>query len=394
MDYSERALELHALHHGKLEVVSKVPITSADDLSVAYTPGVAEPCRAIAADPDAVWTYTSKANTVAVVTNGTAVLGLGDIGPSAALPVMEGKCVLFKELGGVDAVPICLDLRDPDEIIAAVKAIAPAYGGINLEDIASPACFEIERVLEEQLDIPVFHDDQHGTAIVVASAVINALRVVGKRIEDIKIVHNGPGAAGQAIIKMLMGLGATNIIAVDITGTLYEGGPALDDYKRELAKATNPGKVKGGLAEAIQGADMFIGTSVGNVLTQDMVRCMADDAIVFAMANPNPEIPYADAIAAGAAVVGTGRSDNPNQVNNVLCFPGLFKGALRVRARDITQNMKLAAAYAIADLIPEEELSSTNIIVSALDDRVAAAVADAVAKAAVEDGVARAPELL
>ncbi|MCH4054382.1 MAG: NAD-dependent malic enzyme [Atopobiaceae bacterium] len=389
MDFYAEALKLHEEHHGKISVSSKVPIETRDDLSVAYTPGVAEPCRKIHDDPTQAWRYTCKANTIAVVTNGTAVLGLGDIGPMAGLPVMEGKAVLFKRFGGVDAFPICLDARTPEEVIAATKAIAPGFGGINLEDIKSPDCFEIERVLERDLDIPVFHDDQHGTAIVVTAALLNALAVVGKRIEDVRIVHNGPGAAGNAIIKMMLAAGARHIIACDEFGSLYPGRDNMDPYKAELADLTNPEGYQGTLAEAMAGADVLVGTSKGNLVSQEMVRSMAERPIVFAMANPTPEISYEDARAAGAAVVGTGRSDNPNQINNLLCFPGLFKGALAVRSRDINDDMKVAAARAIAGCVPAEERGPESIIPSALDPKVAAAVAHAVAKAAIGSGSAR-----
>ena len=391
MDYNKAALEMHAAHHGKLEVISKVPVKTRDDLSTAYTPGVAEPCRKICQNPDDVYTYTTKGNMVAVVTNGTAVLGLGDIGPEAGLPVMEGKCVLFKEFGGVNAVPICLDTKDPAEVIRAVELIAPSFGGVNLEDIRSPECFEIERVLEEKLDIPVFHDDQHGTGIVVTAALLNALKVVGKDIAKVKIVQNGPGAAGTAIIKMLMAAGATDITAVDEHGILYEGRPAgLKDPKAWLATVTNPRHLTGGLAEAVKGADVFIGTSIAGALTPEMAATMAPGAVVFAMANPNPEIMPDAAKAAGVAVVGTGRSDFPNQINNVLAFPGVFKGALSVRARDINNEMKVAAAKAIAGIISDEERSAENIIPGAFDPRVVEAVSAAVAQAARDSGVARA----
>ena len=390
MDFNKAALEMHETHHGKVGIVSKVEVKTRDDLSTAYTPGVAEPCRKIRENPDDVYKYTFKSNMVAVVSNGTAVLGLGDIGPEAGLPVMEGKAVLFKEFGGVDAFPICIDAHDAASVIAACKAIAPTFGGINLEDIKSPECFEIEETLERELDIPVFHDDQHGTAIVVTAALINALRVVGKKMEDVHIVLNGPGAAGTAIIKMLQVAGAKNIVAVDEHGILYPGRPAgLADHKEWLATVTNPERLTGTLADAVRGADVFIGTSVAGALTTEMAATMAPDAIVFAMANPNPEIMPDAAKAAGVRVIGTGRSDFPNQVNNVLCFPGLFKGALSVRARDINNEMKLAAAYAIADLITDADRSEENIIPGAFDPRVAEAVANAVAKAARETGVAR-----
>lgn len=391
MDYNAAALAMHKAHHGKLTVNSLVEVRDKDALSTAYTPGVAEPCRKIKENPDDVYTYTLKGRTVAVVTNGTAVLGLGNIGPEAGLPVMEGKCVLFKEFGGVDAFPICLNAKTKEEVVAAVKAIAPTFGGINLEDIRSPECFDIEAELERDLDIPVFHDDQHGTAIIVLAGVLNALKVVGKRIEDIRIVQNGPGAAGTAIIKMLQTAGAKDIIAVDEHGILVPGRPAgFVGHKEALAESTNPRRVTGGLADAIRGADLFIGTSVAGALTPEMAATMAPDAIVFAMANPTPEIMPDAAKAAGVRIIGTGRSDFPNQVNNVLAFPGIFKGALSVRARDINASMKLAAARAIASLIPDEELNEKNILPKAFDPRVAPAVADAVAQAARESGVARA----
>ena len=390
MDYNAAALEMHKANRGKLSVNSLVEVKDRDALSTAYTPGVAEPCRKIHQNPDDVYTYTLKGRTVAVVTNGTAVLGLGNIGPQAGLPVMEGKCVLFKEFGGVDAFPICLDAKTKEEVVAAVKAIAPTFGGINLEDIRSPECFDIEAELERDLDIPVFHDDQHGTAIIVLAGVLNALKVVGKRIQDVRIVQNGPGAAGTAIIKMLQTAGAKDIIAVDEHGILVPGRPAgFVDHKAALAEQTNPRRVTGGLAEAIRGADIFIGTSIAGALTPELAATMAPDAIVFAMANPTPEIMPDAAKAAGVRIIGTGRSDFPNQVNNVLAFPGIFKGALSVRARDINPAMKLAAAHAIAALIPDGELNEENILPKAFDPRVAQAVADAVAKAARESGVAR-----
>lgn len=390
MDYNAAALAMHKENRGKLTVNSLVEVRDRDALSTAYTPGVAEPCRKIKENPEDVYTYTLKGRTVAVVTNGTAVLGLGNIGPEAGLPVMEGKCVLFKEFGGVDAFPICLNAKTKEEVVAAVKAIAPTFGGINLEDIRSPECFEIEAELERDLDIPVFHDDQHGTAIIVLAGVLNALKVVGKRIEDIRIVQNGPGAAGTAIIKMLQTAGAKDIIAVDEHGILVPGRSAgFEGHKAALAEATNPRRVTGGLAEAIRGADLFIGTSIAGALTPELAVTMAPDAIVFAMANPTPEIMPDAAKAAGVRIIGTGRSDFPNQVNNVLAFPGIFKGALSVRARDINADMKLAAAKAIAALIPDEELNEENILPKAFDPRVAQAVADAVAKAARESGVAR-----
>ena len=390
MDYNAAALAMHEKNRGKLTVQSLVPVKDRDALSTAYTPGVAEPCRRIAKNPEDVYKYTLKGRTVAVVTNGTAVLGLGNIGPEAGLPVMEGKCALFKEFGGVDAFPICLNAGTKEEVVAAVKAIAPTFGGINLEDIRSPECFAIEEELERDLDIPVFHDDQHGTAIIVLAGVLNALKVVGKDIRSIRVVQNGPGAAGTAIIRMLQTAGVQDIIAVDEHGILVPGRSAgLEGHKAALAERTNPRRVTGGLAEAIRGADLFIGTSVAGALTPEMAASMAPDAIVFAMANPNPEIMPDAAKAAGVRVVGTGRSDFPNQVNNVLAFPGIFKGALSVRARDINDEMKLAAAHALAALIPDAELSEENILPKAFDPRVADAVAGAVAKAARESGVAR-----
>ena len=389
MDYNETALRMHREHRGKIEIAPKVAVRDRDALSTAYTPGVAEPCREIARDPAAVWELTARGNFVAVVSDGSAVLGLGNIGPLAAMPVMEGKALLFKEFGGVDAVPLCLDVHESADIIAAVRAVAPSFGGINLEDISAPKCFEIEEVLERELDIPVFHDDQHGTAIVVTAALINALRVVGKKMEDVHIVLNGPGAAGTAIIKMLMTAGARDIIAVDQFGTLYKGCNSAEAHKNWLGEVTNPRQIKGGLKEAIEGADVFIGVSRPGILTTELCKTMNKDAIVFAMANPTPEIMPDEAKAGGVRVMATGRSDFPNQVNNVLCFPGLFKGALSVRARDINNEMKLAAAYAIADLITDADRSEENIIPGAFDPRVAEAVANAVAKAARETGVAK-----
>lgn len=390
MDYYEKSLEMHAQHHGKIEVVSKVPVKTRDDLSTAYTPGVAQPCRAIAQNPADAYTYTSKGNLVAVVSNGTAVLGLGNIGAAASQPVMEGKAILFKEFGGVDAFPICLDTQDPEKVMEAVRMIAPVFGGINLEDIASPACFTIEETLERELDIPVFHDDQHGTAIVVTAALLNALRVVNKDIGSIRVVLNGPGAAGTAIIKMLLAAGVKDVIACDENGILYkERGVGIADHKAMLCAITNLGGMRGTLADAIVGADVFIGVSVGGALKPEMVRTMAKDPIVFAMANPVPEITPEEAKAAGVRVMGTGRSDYPNQINNVLAFPGVFKGALQVRSRDINTAMKVAAAHAIADLVRDDERSEEYIIPGAFDPRVADAVAQAVARAARETGVAR-----
>ena len=390
MDFYAASLELHAAHHGKISVESKVPLETRDDLSTAYTPGVAQPCLAIAEDPATAYTYTAKGNAVAVVSDGSAVLGLGNIGAAAAAPVMEGKSVLFKRFGGVDAYPICLDTQDTEEIIKCVKAIAPVFGGINLEDISSPRCFEIEQRLEAELDIPVFHDDQHGTAIVVTAALMNALRLTGRNIADVRVVRNGPGAAGTAITQMLMVAGVRDIICCDRTGALVPGRAKLDVHKAELAEITNPRRFSGTLAEALVGADVFVGVSAANALSQDMVREMAPNPIVFAMANPVPEIMYEDALAAGAAVVGTGRSDTPNQINNVLAFPGIFRGALDARARNITPEMKLAAARAIAGLVTDAELRADYIVPGALDPRVAPAVAAAVAEAARTAGVARA----
>lgn len=389
-DVYERSLELHEKNKGKLSVVSKVKVGNREDLSLAYSPGVAEPCRKIASNKEDVYKYTAKGNLVAVVTDGTAVLGLGDIGPEAALPVMEGKCVLFKEFGDVDAIPICLDTKDTEEIIRTVKLIAPGLGGINLEDISAPRCIEIETRLKQELDIPVFHDDQHGTAIVVAAGLINALKVVNKKIEDIKVVVNGAGAAGSSIIKLVKKLGAKEIIAIDRVGILRRSDKDKYDFsKKELAEITNSKDIAGGLVDAIVGADVFIGVSAPNVLSKDMVRSMNKDAIVFAMANPTPEIMPEEALEAGAAIVGTGRSDYPNQINNVLVFPGLFKGALRAKSKKITEEMKIAAAEGLASLIKDEELRKDYIIPDPFDKRVAEAVAIAVEKIAKEQGICR-----
>ena len=382
MNYMEEALKLHQKYRGKLEVTSKVPIKSKDDLSIAYTPGVAQPCLEIAKDESLVYEYTTKGNMVAVVTDGTAVLGLGDIGPKAALPVMEGKAILFKEFAGVDAVPICLDTKDTEEIIRTVRYLAPAYGGINLEDISAPRCFEIEERLEKELDIPVFHDDQHGTAIVCTAALTNGLKVVGKKIEEIKVVINGAGSAGCAIVKMLLHAGVKQLIMADIDGVVYKGRKENTPILEKMANITNPDQCKGSLKDVIQGADVFIGVSAPNVLSIPMAKAMNKNPIVFAMANPNPEITYEDAKKADIAVLGTGRSDYPNQINNVLAFPGLFRGALDARARDITYEMKLAAAEAIASLVDAKDLSAEYIIPSAFDPRVAPAVAQAVMDAA------------
>jgi malate dehydrogenase (oxaloacetate-decarboxylating) len=389
MNYFEESLKLHEEKVGKIEVVSKVKVNTREDLSLAYTPGVAEPCRKIHENEENVYKYTSKGNLVAVVTDGTAVLGLGDIGPKAGLPVMEGKAILFKEFADVDAFPICLATKDVDEIVRTVKLIAPGFGGINLEDIGAPRCFEIEEKLKKELDIPVFHDDQHGTAIVVLAGLINALKVVEKKIEDIKVVINGAGAAGTAIAKLLLSSGVKNLIACDKAGILYRGNENVDEAKRELAKVTNPDNIQGTLADALVGADVFIGVSAPGVVSQDMVRAMNKDSILFAMANPTPEIMPEEAKAAGARVIGTGRSDFPNQVNNVLAFPGIFRGALDVRAKEINEEMKIAAAYAIASMIKDEDLNDNNVIPYALDRTVAANVAEAIKKAARESGAAR-----
>ncbi|APF21108.1 NAD(P)-dependent malic enzyme [Clostridium butyricum] len=389
MNYFEESLKLHEKNIGKIQVVSKVHVETRDDLSLAYTPGVAEPCKKIYENEENVYKYTSKGNLVAVVTDGSAVLGLGDIGPKAGLPVMEGKAVLFKEFADVDAFPICLDTKNVDEIVQTVKMIAPGFGGINLEDIGAPRCFEVEKRLKEELDIPVFHDDQHGTAIVVLAGVINALKVVEKKIEDIKVVINGAGAAGTAIAKLLISSGVKNLIACDKVGILYRGIENVDDAKKELAKESNPDNIKGTLADALVGADVFIGVSAPGIVSKDMVKSMNKDAILFAMANPTPEIMPDEAKEAGAKVIGTGRSDFPNQINNVLAFPGIFKGALEVRAKEINEEMKIAAAYAIAEYIKDEELNENNVLPSALDKNVARKVSQAIAKAAIESGVSK-----
>lgn len=389
-DVYQEALKLHEAAKGKLEVGLKVSLDKKEDLSLAYTPGVAQPCREIAKNPDEAYKYTWKSNSVAVVTDGTAVLGLGDIGPAAALPVMEGKSILFKKFGNVDAVPICLDTKDPKEIIQIVKSIAPGFGGINLEDISAPRCVEIERTLIEELDIPVFHDDQHGTAIVVTAGLINALKVVNKKAEDITVVVSGTGAAGSSIIKMIKQLGVKEIYGFNINGiVLTEDQEQYDFLTKELAEITNSQNKRMAMAEALQEADVFIGVSAPKLLTKEMAAGMKKDAIVFAMANPEPEIMYDDAIAAGVRVMGTGRSDFPNQINNVLAFPGLFRGALDVRAKKINEEMKLAASMGLASLVSEEELSETYIIPEAMDPRVAKVVAKAVSEAAVRTHVAR-----
>lgn len=390
MNYNEEALKLHEEHKGKIAVASKVPLTCRDDLSIAYTPGVAEPCRKIHEDKKKVYQYTAKGNLVAVVSDGTAVLGLGNIGPEAAMPVMEGKAILFKSFGDVDAFPICLDTTDTEEIIRTVKNLAPTFGGVNLEDIASPKCFEIEARLEKELDIPVFHDDQHGTAIVVTAALINALKVVGKKMEEIRVVLNGPGAAGTAIIKMLLAAGVKHVTACDENGILYKDrGIGIVDHKKMLCEITNKEDKRGTLADALAGADVFVGVSVAGALKPEMIETMNADPIVFAMANPTPEIMYEEAIAAGVKVMGTGRSDFPNQINNVLAFPGIFRGALDAGARDINYDMKVAAAYAIAELVEPEKLCAEYIIPAALDPKVAPHVAMRVAEAAVKSGAVR-----
>ena len=384
MNYSELSLKMHEENKGKIEVVSKVKVETKDDLSTAYTPGVAEPCRKIHEDKENAYRYTAKGNLIAVVTDGTAVLGLGDIGPEAAMPVMEGKAILFKEFANVDAVPICLNTKDVDEIVETVKRISPTFGGINLEDISAPRCFEIERKLKEELDIPVFHDDQHGTAVVVSSGLINALKIVGKKIEDIKVVVNGSGAAGGAIVRMILGLGVKDVIMCDSKGIIYKGSPTNNWVKEELAQITNKEDIRGGLRDAMKGADVFIGVSVANVVDEEMVKSMNDDAIIFAMANPTPEIFPDVAKKAGAKVVGTGRSDFANQINNVLAFPGIFRGALDARAKDINNDMNIAAAYAIANFIDESELNEEFIIPNALNKDVADAVAKAVKQAGMD----------
>ncbi|HHZ14214.1 MAG: NAD(P)-dependent malic enzyme [Caldicoprobacterales bacterium] len=389
MDIKKEALKLHRQWKGKIEVKNTVEVNNSRDLSLAYTPGVAEPCLAIKDDINLSYEYTRRWNMVAVATDGTAVLGLGDIGPEAGMPVMEGKCVLFKAFADVDAFPLCIKSKDVDEIVKTIKLISGSFGGVNLEDISAPRCFEIERRLKKECDIPIFHDDQHGTAIVVLAAMINALKIVGKDIKDIKVIVNGLGAAGTAITRLLMSMGLKNVIACDIQGAIYDGMEGLDSEKAAMAKITNPQKKKGMLKDVIVGADVFIGVSAPNVLTQDMVKTMAKDAIVFAMANPVPEIMPDLAKEAGARVVGTGRSDFANQINNVLAFPGVFRGALDVRASDINDEMKIAAAQAIAALIGEDELNEDYIIPAAFDERVAPAVAKAVAKAARDSGVAR-----
>lgn len=386
----EEALHIHRENQGKLESKSKVPVRNARDLSLAYSPGVAEPCKEIFEDVETVYEYTMKGNMVAVVSNGTAVLGLGNIGPEASLPVMEGKAVLFKSFAGVDAFPICLRTTDVDQIVETVKLLEPTFGGVNLEDIAAPSCFEIEERLKKETNIPVFHDDQHGTAIVTLAGLINALKLTGKRMSEIKVVANGAGAAGIAIIKLMQRMGVRDIIMCDSKGAIYDGRPyGMNDMKAEVAKWTNRDKIDGGLGDVLKGADVFIGVSVAGALTKEMIENMNDDPIIFAMANPVPEIMPEEAKAAGAKVIGTGRSDFPNQVNNVLAFPGIFRGALDARATHINEEMKVAAVHAIADLVAEEDLDPDYVIPAPFDPRVAPAVAAAVAKTAMETGVAR-----
>lgn len=389
MDHAELAIQKHAEWKGKIEVTTRCPVDSKEALAIAYTPGVAAPCLEIRDDVEKSYEYTRRWNTVAVVTDGTAVLGLGDIGPEAGMPVMEGKCVLFKAFGDVDAIPLCIRSKDVEEIVHTIELLAGSFGGINLEDIAAPRCFEIEKKLIERCDIPIFHDDQHGTAVITMAGVLNALKVVGKKLEEVKIVTSGAGAAGIAIIRLMMSMGLKNVIMTDRKGAIYEGREGLNAIKEEMAKITNRDKQKGSLAEVIKGADVFIGVSAPGTLTGEMVSSMAKDPIIFACANPVPEIFPDEAKAAGAAVVSTGRSDFPNQVNNVLCFPGIFRGALDVRASRITENMKIAAAGALADLVDEKDLSAEYILPDATDPRIRDAVAAAVAKAAREDGVAR-----
>ena len=389
MDYAKVSLEKHYEWKGKIEVVTRTPLDSAEALSLAYTPGVAQPCLEIQKDISKSYELTRRWNTVAVVTDGTAVLGLGDIGPEAGMPVMEGKCALFKAFGDVDAIPLCVRSKDVDEIVNTVRLLSGSFGGINLEDISAPRCFEIEEKLKQCCDIPIFHDDQHGTAVITLAGLMNALKVVGKDMEDIKIVTSGAGAAGIAIIKLLMAMGLKNVIMTDRKGAIYKGREGLNPIKEEMAEVTNLSRKEGILADVIKGADVFIGVSAPGTLTKDMVRSMARDPIVFACANPTPEIFPDEAKEAGAAVVSTGRSDYPNQVNNVLCFPGIFRGALDVRAGDINDEMKIASARALASLVSDDELTADNILPKAFDPRVRDAVAEAAAKAARDSGVAR-----
>ncbi len=389
MDFNKLSLDEHYKWRGKLDIVPKMPLNSIKDLSIAYTPGVAEPCLQIQKDINKSYELTGRWNTIAVVTDGTAVLGLGDIGPEAGMPVMEGKCVLFKKFGDVNAVPICIRSKDVDDIVNTISLISGSFGGINLEDISAPRCFEIERKLKEKTDIPIFHDDQHGTAVVTLAALINALKLAGKKIEEIKVVTSGAGAAGIAIIKLLIAVGLKNIIMCDRIGAIYEGRENLNKEKEEMAKITNKQSVKGTLKEVIKGADVFIGVSAPNTVTEEMVSSMAEKPILFPMANPTPEIMPEKAIAAGAFIVGTGRSDFSNQINNLLAFPGIFRGALDVRAKDINEEMKIAAAYALANTIKESDLTTEYIIPSPFDPRIKEKVSNAVAKAAKETNVAR-----
>ncbi len=389
VDYAKESLRMHYEWKGKLEMTARASVGDREALSLAYTPGVAQPCLEIQKDVSKSYELTRRWNTVAVVTDGTAVLGLGDIGPEAGMPVMEGKCVLFKEFGGVDAIPLCVRSKDVDDIVNTVALLAGSFGGVNLEDISAPRCFEIERKLKERCDIPIFHDDQHGTAVITLAGLINALKLVGKKIDEVKIVTSGAGAAGIAIIRLLMSMGLKNVIMTDRTGAIYEGREGLNPIKQEMARITNRSRERGTLAEVIRGADVFIGVSAPGTLTKEMVRSMAKDPIIFACANPTPEIFPEEAKAGGAAVVSTGRSDYPNQVNNVLAFPGIFRGALDVRASDINDEMKVAAAYALAGLVGENELNADYILPAAFDPRVKDAVAQAVAKAARKSGVAR-----
>lgn len=389
MDYNSLSLKMHEEHKGKVEVVSKVAVKNRDDLSTAYTPGVAEPCRKIRDNKADVYKYTCKGNMVAVVSDGTAVLGLGDIGPEAAIPVMEGKSILFKEFGGVDAFPICLDTKDVDEIVETVKRIAPVFGGINLEDISAPRCFEIEKRLKEELDIPVFHDDQHGTAIVVSAGLINALKLVGKPFDEANVVINGAGSAGISICKLLLQLGIGNVVLVDRQGALCPGQDWMNPAQAEMAEITNKDRQTGSLAEIMKGKDVFVGVSAPNIVTAEMVASMAADPIVFAMANPTPEIMPEEAAKGGVRVMATGRSDYPNQINNVLVFPGIFRGALDAKATGITEEMKMAAAKAIASIVTDDEFKEDYIIPGAFDERVAKVVAKAVADEAIKLGITK-----
>lgn len=389
MDKNAIAIQKHKEWNGKIEVISRAPIETREELAVAYTPGVAAPCLEIAKDEDLVYEYTRKGNLVAVITDGTAVLGLGDIGPSAAMPVMEGKCAIFKRFADIDAFPICVDSKDPKVIVETIRNISKSFGGINLEDISAPRCFEIEQALIEQCDVPIFHDDQHGTAIIASAGLLNAVRFTGRKLDEVKVVINGAGAAGISIASLMLKIGFENITICDSKGIVRDGNPGNNAAKAEIAKLTNKEKKQGTLADAVKDADIFLGVSAPGVLTRDMVRTMAKDPIIFAMANPVPEIMPDEAKAAGAAVVGTGRSDFPNQVNNALCFPGIFRGALDVRASRITENMKIAAAHAIASVITDEELNADYIIPDAFNPAVTKAVAKAVAEVAVRDGLSR-----